>query len=223
MGGYSSKKKQLVWNNFVYNKNVLKTPIGIRVEYQPSSEGTPRIEGIQRTSSDCRNEITMEYDILFEDGFEWSKGGKLPGFRGGLYPATGCNQSRPDAWSFRLMWRRAGVVQLYIYDQTREGGCGVETSSIPNTFKIGEWMNIKMSMRLNSGAGKSDGEARLFIDGNLVLVRSGIPFRNVDDSAFIDFIFFSSFYGGNDSSWSPAKPTFIQFRNGVITNKLAIE
>jgi hypothetical protein len=116
------------------------------------------------------------------------------------------------------MWRRAGVVQLYIYDQTREGGCGVETSSIPNTLVVGEWMNFKISMKLNSGT-NSDGEAKLFINDKLVLARSLIPFRGVVDKAFIDFVFFSSFYGGKDPSWSPSKSTFISFKDGKVTNK----
>jgi hypothetical protein len=62
--------------------------------------------------------MMLSYELAFENGFDWVKGGKLPGLRGGLN-STGCsggNQVTPtgDCFSARLMWRK---------NANGEGGC----------------------------------------------------------------------------------------------------
>lgn len=52
--------------------------------------------------------MMLTYELAFENGFDWVKGGKLPGLRGGLN-STGCsggNQPTGDCFSARLMWRK---------------------------------------------------------------------------------------------------------------------
>ena len=55
--------------------------------------------------------LLLEYEIAFDETFDWVKGGKLPGLRGGL-DSTGCsggNEPAGDAcFSTRLMWRKGG-------------------------------------------------------------------------------------------------------------------
>ena len=55
--------------------------------------------------------MLLSYEMAFEEGFDWVKGGKLPGLRGGLN-STGCSggklASGMDCFSARLMWRRNG-------------------------------------------------------------------------------------------------------------------
>lgn len=55
--------------------------------------------------------MLLSYEIAFEAGFDWVKGGKLPGLRGGLN-STGCsggNQANgQDCFSTRVMWRANG-------------------------------------------------------------------------------------------------------------------
>ena len=63
--------------------------------------------------------MMLSYELAFENGFDWVKGGKLPGLRGGLN-STGCsggNQVTPtgDCFSARLMWRK---------NANGEGECG---------------------------------------------------------------------------------------------------
>jgi hypothetical protein len=52
------------------------------------------------------------YEVAFDTSFNWVKGGKLPGLRGGLNP-TGCSGGNEangqDCFSTRLMWRPNGV------------------------------------------------------------------------------------------------------------------
>lgn len=54
--------------------------------------------------------MLLSYEIAFDSSFDWVKGGKLPGLRGGL-DGTGCSggDSAPngkDCFSSRVMWRK---------------------------------------------------------------------------------------------------------------------
>lgn len=50
------------------------------------------------------------YEVAFDSGFDWVKGGKLPGLRGGLN-STGCSGGNEatgqDCFSSRVMWRQS--------------------------------------------------------------------------------------------------------------------
>jgi hypothetical protein len=56
-------------------------------------------------------EITFGYSVMFENGFQFNKGGKLPGVYGGVSEeeAVGCSggrqEGRDGCFSSRLMWR----------------------------------------------------------------------------------------------------------------------
>jgi len=43
----------------------------------------------------------MEYKVKFQEGFEWTKGGKLPGIGGGKVYAGGSDVSAGDGWFSR--------------------------------------------------------------------------------------------------------------------------
>jgi hypothetical protein len=56
--------------------------------------------------------MMVSYELAFGDNFDWVKGGKLPGLRGGLN-STGCSGGNQadgtSCFSTRLMWRRDGA------------------------------------------------------------------------------------------------------------------
>jgi hypothetical protein len=58
------------------------------------------------------NSMMVSYELAFDEGFDWVKGGKLPGIRGGLN-STGCSGGNKadglDCFSSRLMWRKDGA------------------------------------------------------------------------------------------------------------------
>ena len=63
------------------------------------------------------DEVMLSYDVLFEDGFEWVKGGKLPGIcecRVGLLGTTGAYLS------ILLRWR-GGAICIWMYGWTPTG------------------------------------------------------------------------------------------------------
>jgi hypothetical protein len=194
----------------------------LQVKYVPSSTGTPVISRSKLIDHRFDNEATLEYEVKFDKNFEWKNGGKLPGLLGGdpKTKSTGCIVPQPkDAWSYRLMWRGDGQIEMYIYDQSRRSNniaCGVTTDSKKNVLTKNKWINFKMYMKLNTKAGKPDGVAKLYVDGVLMLFRSGIEFRGVDKGATINSLTFTTFYGGHDTYWSPSKTTYAQFRGATL-------
>jgi hypothetical protein len=56
--------------------------------------------------------MLVTYEVAFDTGFNWVKGGKLPGLRGGLN-STGCSGGNEangqDCFSTRVMWRQNGA------------------------------------------------------------------------------------------------------------------
>lgn len=115
---------------------------------------------------------TLSYQMYFEPGFDFAKGGKLPGLAAAAFD-SGCtedgNEKRQNLnWSERLMWRANGRLQLYSYDQSRaSGSCGVEMTIdekagdpkfeqpglIPadDKFRLkpGVWYSVQLSVRVN--------------------------------------------------------------------------
>jgi len=64
------------------------------------------------TDGSSFNSMMVSYELAFDEGFDWVKGGKLPGLRGGLN-STGCSGGNKadglDCFSSRLMWRKSGA------------------------------------------------------------------------------------------------------------------
>jgi len=68
-------------------------------------------------------EYYLDYEVAFDSGWAWVKGGKLPGLVGGSH-TSGCAAITPDGWSARFMWRTGGQGEVYLYDQNRKNSCG---------------------------------------------------------------------------------------------------
>ena len=61
------------------------------------------------------DEACFSYYQYLEDGFDFNKGGKLPGFYGGIGNTGGNVPTGSDGFSTRLMWRSNGRGQVYAY------------------------------------------------------------------------------------------------------------
>lgn len=207
----------LPFSQFVKSQYITIIPNNtVRVNYVPKNNGSPRIGSDKAISPKYKNEAMMEFEVFFDKDFEWVRGGKMHGFISGSPKtvATGCVQQPKNGWSFRLMWRDEGRIELYIYDQSRLTNgqrCGITKGSAKNVLTKNKWINIKMYMKLNTRE-KSDGIAKLYIDNKLIIERRNIQFRGVNNGATIDFISFNTFYGGNDPSWAPSKTTTAYYR-----------
>jgi hypothetical protein len=66
----------------------------------------------------------LEYDVMFEDGFDAVRGGKLPGLYGGGRSCSGGHPAEDnECFSVRLMWRADfnGVSYMYVPSRARQG------------------------------------------------------------------------------------------------------
>ena len=65
--------------------------------------------------------VRLEYQMLFQPGFKWVKGGKLPGILVGSEEGCGGNAgcsgggTAENCFSTRMMWRANGEGELYLY------------------------------------------------------------------------------------------------------------
>lgn len=155
----------------------------------------------------------IQYSLRFPDDFDFVKGGKLPGLYGGIGNSGGNIPNGYDGFSIRLIWQKNGVGKIYAYiPQTQnfqKWGVGI-TDSIWS-FTRGKWDTITLKVKLNS-VGLSNGEIKLWFNNKLVIDRSNIIYRKSNELS-LDGVMFSTFFGGNNSSFAPRNKQFIDFKN----------
>jgi hypothetical protein len=178
------------------------------------------------TQSGGFQSMLLSYEVAFDAGFDWVKGGKLPGLRGGTDP-TGCsggNQSTGlDCFSARIMWRTNGAGEVYAYIPSPNGLCS-ETSIICNsdfgisisrgsfTFSSGQWNRVTLLVQLNNPANVANGNVEVYFNDVQALAQQDLQIR-ASSSVTAGGLYFSTFFGGSDSSWSTPTTTHTYFRN----------
>ncbi|KAF8528203.1 hypothetical protein BU17DRAFT_73814 [Hysterangium stoloniferum] len=173
-------------------------------------------------------EVTSSYSVLFSQGFEFNKGGKLPGLYGGDNPSTdtGCSGGRRDktCFSVRYMWRENGQGELYTYlPQPSMGSqfkgnqqlCNVKPLSVCSddagasvgrgswSFTPGKWTVLSQRVKLND-AGVQNGELEVIVNGQTMFNLKGLALRDSDKGRINGYIF-QSFFGGHHSDWASPK------------------
>ena len=162
-----------------------------------------------------QDELRLSYDVRFSENFNFVKGGKLPGLFGGEGASGGNIPDGTDGFSTRFMWRRDGDGEMYAYLPTSKNyGTSIGRGSWQ--FEPGDWHRIEQEVKLNH-PDRSDGEIRVWVNNKLVIEQTGLQFRT-ENSLKIDGVFFSTFFGGGDSSWSTPKDVHIDFANFAVTN-----
>jgi len=112
------------------------------------------------------------------------------------------------------MWRREGALELYFYHPGMKDEFG-ERHSLKTTLVPGEWVAI--TQRVDSGTpGKKDGVLEVAVNGELKLRLEGLELHGTQYGP-VDAFLFSTFYGGNTSSWGPPKDTTICFDDFLIS------
>ncbi len=163
------------------------------------------------------DELYCAYDVRFAPGFDFVKGGKLPGLAGGKANSGGEKPTGRDGWSARMMWRTGGAVVQYVYhvDQPTEFGEDFSWNiGGQRFFRPGTWHRVEHRIVINR-PGQRDGIVQGWFDGGLALDRRDVRFRDVDSFA-IDLFYFSTFFGGSDASWAATKDERIDFDLFVI-------
>jgi len=92
------------------NSSVLQVqyPAG---SFQDNDVGGAQFYAMWNSSGSAFQSMLVTYDVAFDTDFDWVKGGKLPGLRGGPDPnnCSGGNQANgSNCFSSRIMWRKDG-------------------------------------------------------------------------------------------------------------------
>jgi len=170
--------------------------------------------------------MLVSYEVAFDSGFNWVKGGKLPGLRGGLN-STGCsggNQATgQDCFSTRLMWRKNGSGEVYAYIPPSNDLCSNKNIKCNSDFGIsidrgsfgfvgGQWNRVSLLVRLNDPPNVANGQVQLFYNDLQAINQTGLQIRSAS-TVNINGFYFSTFFGGSDQSWATPVTTHTYYRN----------
>jgi fibronectin type 3 domain-containing protein len=150
--------------------------------------------------------LDLKYDYDFPVGFDFGgkTAGKMPGLWGG--GVMGCEsgaQHCAQGWSTRYMWKGGSSTapngELYFYTSS---GSGYGADLCNGNWKFaadGKWHSIEQQVNINTGS------ITIWSDGTQVCqVTEPMPGANSG-------IFFSTFHGGHDLSYSPSKTVTAEF------------
>lgn len=195
----------------------------LRVTY-PAGQYGPGLGGVQFTIplGASYTELFLAYRVRFGSGFEWVKGGKLPGLVGGTAP-TGClAKDDPDSlsgFSARMMWRAGGLPVQYLYFPERISECGDDydylVGGISAAFSPGTWHTVQHRIVMND-PGMPNGIMQAWFDGQLAVDEQSFLWRAEGYEYEVDALYFSTFFGGGDDSWAPSTDQTIDYDDFVI-------
>lgn len=177
--------------------------------------GSANTGGIIKAKIAGKDEYTFEYEVRFDSGFPWSKGGKIAGFSGGKGYTGGDGalaRTLGDGFSVRIMWREEGRLIPYVYHAGMAEGedygdtFGVTLGYVTNT----QAHKIKYYAKLNTGS-EANGILRIYLDDVEVLNKTDILYRT-DDSK-IDTAHLAFFAGGSTSDWNMTGDGYIRLSN----------
>lgn len=178
-------------------------------------------------------EIVFGYSVFFQDGFQFQKGGKLPGVFGGdsLEDGVSCSGGRQDGrdgcFSVRMMWRADGAGEAYDYlpnsvsqppsycttppYSTCDAAYGDSIGRGAFYFQAGSWTTIAQRVKLND-VGQSNGEIEIFVNGESKIKVTGITIRTRASTAF-QGIQAQTFFGGHTSEWASPQDQSAWFKD----------
>jgi hypothetical protein len=176
---------------------------------------------------------TLTYKVMFPEGFDFVRGGKLPGLYGGTAPRGGKSIAVDDGFTIRTMWRELGVLCAYVYfmdmdSEKKNGENFLWTNAADKNVSItkymwksmdthfkermyitpNKWHTLKTYVKMNT-PGQQDGKIICWLDGEEA-VNVDLRFRK-DMSFGIDTFAFTTFFGGSDPSWAPTKDEVVYF------------
>jgi hypothetical protein len=151
----------------------------------------------------------LTYEVAFDKGFDFVKGGKLPGLSGGNAPSGGADTSL--GFSTRYMWRTGGAGEVYAYVPDKSGKYGASVGRGAWTFVPGQWQLLEQEVVVNH-IGQNDGVLRVWVDGRLLINRTDMLYR-VNSNVLVTGLMFSTFFGGHDPSWASPKMQKAFFRD----------
>ncbi|MGC2207464.1 MAG: polysaccharide lyase [Candidatus Dormiibacterota bacterium] len=151
---------------------------------------------------------TLSYELRIPVGFTWVLGGKLPGLCGGAC-WTGSNNGA-GGWSARFMWRAGGAAEVLLSDATTTGdGTDLGRGSW-DWLADGQFHLLTETVTLNTD-GAANGIIVVTYNGLQVANLTGITFNTASEPEPISGLMFTTFFGGDNSSWAPTSVQHIDF------------
>jgi polysaccharide lyase-like protein len=185
-------------------------PAGAASKRAEAEDGTADggVQAYLRLPHDSQDQARLRYYVRFQPGFDFVKGGKLPGLYGGTVTSGRKIPNGTNGFSTRYMWRTGGAGEVYAYlPSSVEHGTSLGRGSWQ--FVPGRWTLTEQEVRLNT-PGQADGSITVWVDGNQVFQQNGLVYRTTRDLK-IDGLFFSTFFGGGDSSWASPSDQYAEF------------
>ena len=151
--------------------------------------------------------LHLQYQVRFPTNFDFGRGGKLPGLYGGD-PGSASGGRHGNAWSTRFMFRNGSKGEVYVYTPSGDG--------YGKDIGLGSW-NFAADGKphtIQQSVNRSTGRITVWYDNKQVLATnavpgiSGIPFNGV---------FFSTFFGGHETSWGPKREVHAYFSNFTVS------
>jgi N-sulfoglucosamine sulfohydrolase len=176
---------------------------GLRAEYTSYDRGSERI--VRHVFlPEPGPEFSLNYDVSFDEDFQFVRGGKLLGL-GPEKHITGGRPIRPEGWSARVTFKDEGGIKLYTYHQDMKGQYGDRGAvQAPFRFEKGRYYSVSLHVRVNDPPEASNGFSRLYVDGRLIEQHENLRLRGAGgEVTMINKFMFSSFHGGHEPEWAP--------------------
>ncbi len=177
---------------------------GLTFRWQP--------QGMAGATSAC-----LSYSVFVPPGFDFGKGGELPGLFGGqayepTIPADGAN-----GFASRLKWGVNGRTDLSLQASNAKTGATSPLSGGGFLMPREKWVSIEQETVLNT-PGKSDGVARIWVDGELKGERPKIAWRK-EPALTLSGVINDVWYGGLGSKATAPADTFLAFTPASVSWK----
>jgi len=227
-GIYTDEQLNQEWNSPEWSDGIAERRVSvvttdsetraIAVTYPAHTYGPEKNGAIWKLKFDASySAVEVRFDVMFKKGFDFVRGGKLPGLFGGEGNTGGNKPTGRDGFSARMMWRDDGRVVQYLYYPDQPDRYGHQIPWIDATtgrqiqFVPGKWHTVVHQLSINT-PGKRDGRLHAFFDNQPVLKMDSIRFRDTDTFS-IDGFMFSTFFGGGDTSWQTTADETVYFDN----------
>lgn len=248
-GRYRASHLEADWNDPEWEDGVAEKRVKIEQGWQAYGQSSLAIKyptgkyGTKNTGAqwvmeldDVYEDVMLSYSVKFKKGFDFVKGGKLPGLAGGTAPTGNVAANGYNGWTARMMWRTAhtgnpgspkqktsGALSYAKFYQSGPDQDGriedqimwVDPDGDFTELKSNRWYEVSQRIKMND-PGVDNGILQIWLDNELVVDMQDVRFRNTA-SLGIDKVYFSTFFGGG-YSWRTSKYETAYFDNFLIVN-----
>ncbi|WP_418263696.1 polysaccharide lyase [Flavobacterium faecale] len=199
------------WNNNIANISDNKLKIDLQASYGTSGAMTSLID----VADGAKYQLT--FNLKFDEGFDWSRGGKVGfGFFIGDGVTGGNNLEATEqnkGGSFRVMWRKDTtgnpyfIPYVYYKGMSGQYGDDFDTYRYNNLLK-NKWYRIRLTVHVNTLPEQKDGYAKMEVSSDFGENYTTVWEKNdmwwsggTEPNLKVKKINFHVFRGGGNSTW----------------------